>query len=100
MMEEGLGRLDEAMAAATGGETEVPETFGGSAARRSSPANGRTTASAPRQWAQASETFARILLAQPRPFRRRQVLEAALPVVAGARTFCCASSRPLERRSS
>jgi DNA-binding NarL/FixJ family response regulator len=58
-IEDGLGRLDEAMAAATGGEAATLETFADVSCTLLLACERAGDAERPRQWAQVFETFAR-----------------------------------------
>src|SRR6185295_12953351 len=58
-VEDGLGRLDEAMAAATGGEAATLETFADVSCTLLLACERAGDAERPRQWAQVFETFAR-----------------------------------------
>jgi DNA-binding CsgD family transcriptional regulator len=59
MIEEGLARLDEAMAAATAGETATLETFADVSCTLMLACERADDDERPRQWAQVFETFAR-----------------------------------------
>jgi DNA-binding NarL/FixJ family response regulator len=58
-IEEGLARLDEAMAAATGGETATLETFADVSCTLMLACERADDGERPKQWAQVFETFAR-----------------------------------------
>ena len=58
-LEEGLARLDEAMAAATGGETATLETFADVSCTLMLACERADDGERPKQWAQVFETFAR-----------------------------------------
>jgi DNA-binding CsgD family transcriptional regulator len=58
-VEEGLARLDEAMAAATGGETATLETFADVSCTLMLACERADDGERPKQWAQVFETFAR-----------------------------------------
>jgi DNA-binding NarL/FixJ family response regulator len=58
-VEEGLARLDEAMAAATGGETATLETFADVSCTLMLACGRADDGERPKQWAQVFETFAR-----------------------------------------